>query len=115
MDNLSPLPARKGKDFSACGGKKGSCQELHGKLSTLIHNVHSRKNKCLKYFWREAYTKTKQTYENALEKLDNDDWKYFVEQDLKSINESIEEQKLLKPNTSHLLYFYLTFYTIMLK
>ena len=47
----------------------------------------------------DAYAKAKQTYDNALEKLDNDDWKYFVEQDLKSINESIEEQNILKSNT----------------
>ena len=47
----------------------------------------------------EAYNEAKQAYDNALEKLESDDWKYFVNADLAEINASLEEQNALKETT----------------
>ena len=40
----------------------------------------------------EAYNAAKANYDAAIEKMDADDWKYFVNLDLEEINSSLEEQ-----------------------
>lgn len=49
---------------------------------------------------KSAYEKAKSSYDIALDKLESDDWKYFVNQDLEYINTSLQEQYKLKENTS---------------
>ena len=48
----------------------------------------------------EAYNEAKSSYDTAIQKLEADDWKYFVNQDLDEINSSLEEQYSQKENTS---------------
>ncbi len=40
----------------------------------------------------DAYQEAKSAYDTAITKLESDDWKYFVNQDLEEINASLEEQ-----------------------
>ena len=40
----------------------------------------------------EAYNEAKTAYDTAIERMDADDWKYFVNMDLEEINSSLEEQ-----------------------
>ena len=47
----------------------------------------------------DAYNAAKESYDTALEKLQADDWKYFVNADLEYINNSLEEQYQLRDNT----------------
>lgn len=47
----------------------------------------------------DAYNDAKSSYDTALEKLEADDWKYFVNEDLKETNKAIEEQNALKAST----------------
>lgn len=49
----------------------------------------------------EAYNKAKSDYDDAIEKLENDDWKYFVNEDLESINESLKDYYLLKDSADN--------------
>ena len=48
---------------------------------------------------KETYNEAKQAYDTAIQKLKSDDWKYFVNNDLKEINKSLEEQYNLKKIT----------------
>ena len=48
----------------------------------------------------DAYNKAKTAYDTALEKLKNNDWKYFVNTDLEYINENLEEQYSLRDSAS---------------
>ena len=48
---------------------------------------------------KEAYNEAKQAYDTAIQKLKSDDWKYFVNNDLKDISKSLEEQYNFKKNT----------------
>ena len=48
---------------------------------------------------KEAYNEAKRSYDTAIQKLKSDDWKYFVNNDLKDISKSLEEQYNLKKNT----------------
>ena len=47
-----------------------------------------------------AYNEAKTSYDTAIEKLNSDDWKYFVNEDLEYINNSLEEQYALKETTT---------------
>ena len=49
----------------------------------------------------EAYNEAKSSYDTAISKLESDDWKYFVNQDLEEINSFLEEQYLQRENTSN--------------
>ena len=48
---------------------------------------------------KETYNEAKQAYDTAIQKLKSDDWKQFVNNDLKEINKSLEEQYNLKKIT----------------
>lgn len=48
----------------------------------------------------EAYNEAKSSYDTAVQKLDSDDWKYFVNADLEEINSSLEEQYAQKEKVS---------------
>ncbi len=47
----------------------------------------------------DAYNDAKSSYDTAVEKLEADDWKYFVNEDLNEANKAIEEQNELKAST----------------
>ena len=44
----------------------------------------------------EEYNEAKKYYDDAIQKMDADDWRYFVNEDLEQINNSLEEQYKLK-------------------
>lgn len=48
----------------------------------------------------DAYNKAKNAYDTALEKLKNNDWKYFVNTDLEYINENLKEHYSLRDSAS---------------
>ena len=48
----------------------------------------------------DAYKKAKAQYDEAMQKLASNDWKYFVNKDLEYINNSLEEQYALKETTT---------------
>lgn len=47
----------------------------------------------------ELYNEAKTAYDTAIEKMDENDWKYFVKSELEDINSSLEEQYKLKEST----------------
>ena len=47
-----------------------------------------------------AYNEAKASLDTAIEKLNSDDWQYFVNKDLDDINKSLEEQYALKQSTN---------------
>ena len=49
----------------------------------------------------DAYNKAKKAYDTALEKLKNNDWKYFVNTDLEYINENLKEHYSLRDSASN--------------
>lgn len=63
--------------------------KLPGYIDTMIEYEYS------KGITKEAYNEAKTAYDEALEKLEADDWKYFAEKDIEYLNGSITEQKQL--------------------
>ena len=63
--------------------------KLPGYIDTMIEYEYSNG------VTEEEYNEAKNAYDEALEKLDSGDWKYFANQDLELANASIEEQKKL--------------------
>lgn len=66
---------------------------LRSNISTMVAHEYSDE------ITEEAYTEAKANYDAALEKLNSDDWKYFVNQDLEEINQSLNTQYQLKEVT----------------
>lgn len=48
----------------------------------------------------DAYKKAKTEYDEAIQKLDSDDWKYFVNKDLEEINNSLSDAYAQKEETT---------------
>ena len=55
---------------------------IHTFLDTIIEHEYSNE------ITDEAYEEAKKSYDEAIEKLNENDWKYFVEKDLETINSS---------------------------
>ena len=66
---------------------------LRSDISTMVAYEYSDE------ITEEAYAEAKTNYDVALEKLNSDDWKYFVNQDLEEINTSLNTQYQLKEVT----------------
>ena len=69
--------------------------KLPGYIDTMIEYEYSNG------VTEKAYNEAKKDYEIALEKLDADDWKYFVSKELNETNKAIDEQNALKENVQN--------------
>ena len=67
---------------------------LNNYVNTIVTHDYSNE------ITEEAYTEAKTSLDTAIQKMDSDDWKYFVNEDLENINNSLEEQYVLKESTT---------------
>ncbi len=67
---------------------------LNNYVNTIVTHDYSNE------ITEEAYTEAKTSLDTAIQKMDSDDWKYFVNKDLENINNSLEEQYVLKENAT---------------
>ena len=79
------------------GNRSWQVYIINNNLSSYINTINAYKYS--NEITEEAYNEAIQTYNTALEKLKSDDWKYFVNEDLKNIEDSIKEQNSLKEIT----------------
>lgn len=66
---------------------------IHAFLNTIIEHEYSNE------ITDEAYEEAKKSYDETIKKLNENDWKYFVEKDLETINSSLNQQYELKNST----------------
>ena len=66
---------------------------IQGYLETMIEHQYSDE------ISDKAYNEAKKSYDEAVKKLNENDWKFFANKDLESVNSSLEEQYNLKEST----------------
>ena len=68
--------------------------KLIGYIDTMIEHEYTDN------ITEEAYNEAKEAYDEALERMESDDWKYFVNTDLENINSSLQSQYELRETTT---------------